>query len=129
MKTSTEAAGRVVASLAVLKWIVVGVVLFYGLSAVAYIYMARDWPAWTVWLEAPVILATIVSAWLAWTFIGWAQHLLGQVAWRNVLITRMWPGSGTHVTTTTGESAAVDWESTGGPVPSGEPTARDGSIG
>lgn len=83
MNTSTKAAGRVVASLAVLKWIAVALWAVTGLLAVGVIWLAESWPQWTVWLEVPAVLVAIVGGWLSWTFIGWRQHMLAQLAVGN----------------------------------------------
>jgi cytochrome c biogenesis protein CcdA len=76
VSNSTKAAERNVRALAVIKWLVVGAWLVYGLFACVAIGLAETWPEWTLYLQPVVAVASILSALLSWVLIGWFQHML-----------------------------------------------------
>jgi hypothetical protein len=74
IKSSSTQAARVVASLNVLKWIIVALWALWALGAVEAIWKLTEWP---IVSAAPVVLVAAVSAWVSWAAVGWLQHMLG----------------------------------------------------
>lgn len=114
MNTSTSAASRVVTSLEVLKWIVVAMWGLYALGAIQLIYSATNWP---MTLSAAVVGVAFVGAWLSWTFLGWMQHVLGQLVLSNQGVAVNLGGG--YVATSAKAGDPVQVHTTGSPVASG----------
>lgn len=83
MNNTTKPAARVVAALAVIKWVLVALWIGGGIAGVLMIAAASSWPKWTVWLEVPVIATAVVGAALSWVSIGWRQQVLAMLVMRN----------------------------------------------
>lgn len=80
MNTSRKAAARVVLVLSVVKWCVVAWFLLGGLVTVQALWYGTDWP---ISLLIVAGAAAVLGAVLAWAFVGWFQHSLGQIALGN----------------------------------------------
>lgn len=80
MNTSSKGAAKVVWVLSVMKWCLVVWFLLGGAATVQALWYGTDWP---VSLLVIVGAAYVLGAVLAWAFVGWFQHMLGQVAQSN----------------------------------------------
>lgn len=100
IKSDSTQAARVVASLNVLKWIIVAMWALWVLGAVQGIWKFTEWPVAVA--VVPVVIVAGVSAWVSWALVGWLQHMLGMA----VLNAKM--SAGTYLGTTRGDSAKVE---------------------
>lgn len=82
MNTSRKSASKVVWVLSVMKWCLVVWFLLGGAAVVQALWSTTDLP---VSLLEIVGAAFVLGAVLAWAFVGWFQHMLGQVALSNDL--------------------------------------------
>lgn len=127
MNTSAKGAAKVVWVLSVMKWCLVVWFLLGGLAVVQALWSTTDWP---VSLLVLVGAAFVLGAVLAWAFVGWFQHMLGQVALGNATRRRL-EIVGTGVRTLASgatENVTVANEVIGGPphLPPTEPHFRKG---
>jgi hypothetical protein len=71
-----DRAARTARFIGVLKWVVVGAQLLWGVLVIVGIAQAETWPEWTLMLEPVAGLAAALVAVVTWVLFGWFQHML-----------------------------------------------------